>query len=386
MTTDQTIWRISAAALVAACLLYGGAAAPQPVGDAAPGAEVATPEASRASVMAAAREPALEIVREAFQSEDPRARAAALEAIAPVADRAQTMVLLALEDDNPGVRFAALVTIGQQQMDGMAPAAMDLARDDNLSVRGAAVFAAQRCGGEVGRELSVLGQMLGSQDPTVRGNAAMLLGMLGDPGAIPMLEEMAATPMPRVDAAERIWLQLQFAEAVLKLNPDNEEMLEVLRSSSYSSIDDLRVLALRVVGEVGDQWMVRWMDAMIDGDDPIQVRIAAARSMAQMGHAAGRDLLIRGAAYSTEDVLADARGYLRARGGGGTREAQLMQQLLDDPDLRAEVAADIRAQSAFGLGDLNDLRSAQALVAMLDDSHPIVRLASAAAVLEAGSR
>ncbi|XAL99063.1 hypothetical protein OT109_15940 [Phycisphaeraceae bacterium D3-23] len=350
------------------------------------GAVNAQPAVSpRAAVFAEAREQAVQIVLDASRSDDARERAAAIEAIQHVPDRAQTMALLALEDDNPGVRFAALVTIGQLELEGLGTAALDLAYDDNISVRGAAVFAAQRCGVDVGPQLSILPRMLASQTPGVRGNGAMLVGLLGGEGAVDMLEEMVAMPMPRVDPTERIWLQLQFAEAMLRLDPDNQDMLGVLRSSVYSTIDDVRVLALHVVGEVGDRSMIAPLESLVaDDNDPIQIRVAGGRALAQMGSANGRPVLMTGSSYSSADVLDDATDYLRSR-NNNSREAELMRQLIRDTTLQADIAADVRAQSAFGLGELDDVASARQLASMLDDPHPIVRLAAAAAVLDAQS-
>ncbi|MEM9414093.1 MAG: hypothetical protein AAGA29_01280 [Planctomycetota bacterium] len=381
--------RLAYAAAVAALsslpLAGAGTVLAQPA-DAEGGAVAGQAESPRDAVLAEAREQALQVVHDASRSDDPRERAAAIEAIQPVPDRAQTMVLLALEDDNPGVRFAALVTIGQLEIEGLGPAALDLANDENLSVRGAAVFAAHRCGQDVGEQLSLLPRMLGSQQPSIRGNAVMLLGLLGDESAVPMIQEMAALPMPRVDPAERIWLQLQFAEALLRLDPDNEEMLGVLRSSVFSTIDDVRVLAIRVVGEVGDRSMIGALESLVgDDSDPIQIRIAGGRALAQLGSANGRAILMAGASYSSADVLQDARDYLRSQRNNNGREAELMRQLVEDTTLQAAIAADVRAQSAFGLGEMDDLASARQLAAMLDDPHPIVRLAAAAAVLDAQS-
>lgn len=365
-------------------LISAGGALPALAQTGEPGGAAVQPAATRGQVLSQAEERAVQIVLDASRSEDARERAAAIEAAGAVPDRALPMAQLALGDENAGVRFAALVTIGKLQLRGLGPAALELANDDNDSVRGAAVFAAQRCGEDVPpRQLSYLAQMLGSQDIATRGNAAMLLGMLAEPSAIPMLQEMARTPMPRADAADRIWLHLQFAEAILKLDLNNETMLDILRSSVYSNIDDVRVLALRIVGEVGDRGMTRWMEALVDGEEPVQIRIAAARSLAQMGNASGREQLIRGGRYSAQDVLAEAQAYLRANRGNPSREADLMQLLVNDAPTRAAVAADIRAQAAFGLGELDDAESARVLVGLMDDAHPIVKLASAAAVLQA---
>ena len=382
MTNLKHVFR--AGVLAGALPIAVGGALPVWAQPAQPGEQAVQPAATRAQALDQARERAVQLVLDASRSEDPRERAAAIEAAGAVPGRALPMAQLALSDENAGVRFAALVTIGKLQLVGLGPAALDLANDDNPSVRGAAVFAAQRCGEEVPpRQLSYLAQMLGSQDLSTRGNAAMLLGMLGDRSAIPMLEEMARTPMPRAEAADRIWLHLQFAEAILKLNPDDERVLEVVRTSVFSSVDDVRILALRIVGTIDDKSMIGALESLAAGQHPLQLRVAASRSLAEMDSDLGQRVLMRGARYTPDDLRQDSASFLRANGGANTQEAVLMRRVMEDAELCAAITADIRAQSAFGLGELDDAASARVLVGLLDDDHAIVKLAAAAAVLQA---
>lgn len=326
------------------------------------------------------RERAGQVILDASRSDNPRLRLVALEAVAAAPDRARPMAQLALGDENPAVRYGALVVIGKLQLQGLGRAAAEMADDENPSVRAAALFAAHRCGQPV--DLSPLAQMLGSSDLGTRGNAAMLLGLLGDRGAKPMLQEMASLPTPRVDPAEVEWVRLQFAEAMLRLDPNDERVMQAVRAAVYSQYDDIRVLGLQIVGEVGDRTMDRWLLELVKPDNPVQVRIAAASALAQGGRADGRDTLVAASAYSAEEVRRDVQQFLAANRGGDGPAYEAMVQLANDEAARLQVAGEVRAQAAFALGKLGDAPAAQRLEQMLADPQPIAAVAAAGALLE----
>ncbi|MEM9020072.1 MAG: HEAT repeat domain-containing protein [Planctomycetota bacterium] len=332
-----------------------------------------------ADVPAPLRDRAVQVILDASRSENPRLRLVALESVSVSPERARPMAQLALGDQNPAVRYGALVTIGRLQLNGLGLAAAEMADDPNPSVRAAALFAAHRCGQSV--DLTPLAQMLGSSDLEIRGNAAMLLGLLGDPGAKPMLQEMASMPVARVDPAKLEWVRLQFAEAIIRLDPDDDRVMQAVRASVYSQYDDIRVLGLQIVGEVGDRTMDRWLLDLLKPDNPIQVRIAAAAALAQGGLANGRDTLVAASAYTEAQVNRDVRRFLSANRGGDGPAYEDMVQLSSDAQSRRQVAGEVRAQAAFGLGNLGDLPAVQRLEQMLDDPEPITAVAAAGALL-----
>lgn len=337
-------------------------------------------QASREEILSQAQDRAASVVLDAFNSDDPRQRMAAIEAVQDLPERAQPMAQIALSDENPAVRFAALVTIGRLELDALGPAALDLIHDENISVRAAALFAAHQCGEQV--DLSLLGRMLGSSDLGARGNAVMLLGLIGDPAAMPMLEEMFVLHMPRAMPAERAWIHIQFAEAMLRIDPDDVKVLNGLRASAYSDMDDVRVLALQVIGEVQDRAMIGWLEGLLDNDNPMQVKVAAARALARMDRTEGRALLMRAASYSAAQVHQQASAFLQANPQAQGREIEMMRQLVQDPEAQEAIAADVRSQAVLGLGALADRDSARKTVEMLEDAQPVVRLAAAACVLK----
>lgn len=190
-------------------------------------------------------------------------------------------------------------------------------------------------------DLSPLASMLASPRPGVRGNAALVLGMIGDPSAIPMMQEMTQAPMRRATAAEQALAHLQVAEAMVTLG--EEGALDAIRAGAYSSHDEVRVLAVQTMGRIQDRRMIPGLRPFLE-QNPIELRLAAAESLARMGVAEGLDVLVKGAASNIPTA---------------------------------------RAQSAFGLALIDDPRAADALVTLLDDPMEQVRLSAAAAVIRA---
>jgi HEAT repeat protein len=320
---------------------------------------------------------AIDEVLAAARGDSAELRMNAIEAIQPVPDRALPLAELGLADDNPAVRFAALSTVGKLQLDSLAPRARELAQneDQDPSVRAAAMFAAHQCGLDI--DISPLAGLLKSEDPTVRGNVAMLLREMGNPSAIPMLEEVAEDNLPKANPARETVVRVQVAEALVELG--QEEALDPLRAAMYSSYMEARVLAVTVLGKLGDEKMVPALQEMLD-HPPIELQLAAAKALARLGHDRGPEVLMRGARMSEADVGRRAKRFLaeQNRADVGPR----FKQLVDDGSLRQRVAANLRAQAAFGLAASGQRQAAEELVSLLDDEVARVRLAAAAAILE----
>lgn len=367
-------WSVSVKALAAALVLVFGAVSTQ-------AQNASAPNETRIALLQA-KPQAYALVEAAGRHEQPRVRLAALEAALHAPDAAHDLALNGLSDENPAVRFAALVTIGKLRITRLADAANDLTSDDNESVRAAAMFALKRCGKQV--DLSPLANMLASGKASARANAAMLVGQLGDQQAIPMLRDMAAKPMPRVSTAERTWVRLQFAEAMIRLDPDDPEVLGSVRAAMYSNLQDVRVLSMQILGEVGDRSVRGGLAHIVKRDNPIQVKIAAAQALARMGDGSGQEVLLDASEYSTKTLRRELQRYLRGLEGNAP-EAQAVREILDDPALQARAAAEVRAQAAVALGWLDSDAAVARLTRLLKDPDPIVQVAAASAVLR-GSR
>lgn len=283
------------------------------------------------------RHRAIEQVLEASRSDDALLRTHATEAAAFLTDRALPLLQLALEDPAAPVRYAALVTIGRQKIASMAGSARRLMSDADGSVRAAAIFALHQNGQAV--DISPLAQLLVDSDPAVRGNTVMLLGWMGEASAVPMLREMVQRPAGRATPTRDTLIRLQAAEAMARLG-DAEAMVPI-RAGAYSTTGEVRVLAVTIMGDVGDHTMQPAVAAMLD-EPPIEQQIAAATALAKLGDGGGLNTLVQGSRH---------------------RDAM------------------VRAQAAAGLGHLPQADSRAELARLLADEDAHVRLAAAAALL-----
>ncbi|MEM9882330.1 MAG: HEAT repeat domain-containing protein [Planctomycetota bacterium] len=286
---------------------------------------------------------AVAVLLEASRSDDALLRMHAVEGAAAMPERALPMVQLALQDTNPAVRFAAWVTTGRLRLDSLAGRAEAAAADEAepAYVRAAAVFAAHRGGREA--DLGRLASMLYSDDPRLRSNAALLFGLMDDtPAAVPVLVDAAEAPLLRSEPVERELFRLQLAEALLNLG--QTESLKALRGAAYSNEDEVRVLAVVMLGRAQDRGMRGNLTTFL-ARDPVELRLAAAEALARMGYLDGLPVMLSAS---------------------------------ESP------SATLRSQAAFALGQAAaDAEAVARLTLLLDDASPRVRVAAAAAALAA---
>ncbi len=284
---------------------------------------------------------ALEQIRASATSRDPNMRANAMEAIEPVPEEARPLAERALGDVNQAVRFAALMLVGDLGIEELGPAALERLEDESYHVRAAAIYAASATGQEV--DVSPLARLLAAPDPGLRSNVAMVVGRMGDASAIGMLREMAQMPMPRVEEVQHALVRIQVAEALVELG--DERARSAIRAAAYSHLPEIRVVALSMMGRLGDRRMKPAMEYMLHDEQPLEIRLAAAEGLARLGAPVGLEAMLE-----------------------GTRSRE----------------APVRAQAAFGLGLISDPRATRALERLLEDDSEQVRLSAAAAIVAAG--
>ncbi|QNN25290.1 HEAT repeat domain-containing protein [Planctomycetales bacterium ZRK34] len=284
------------------------------------------------------RETAVKILVEASFSDVPLLRANALEGMQAAPDRALPLATRLLNDPNPAVRYVAVVTAGMLKFDSLSTAIRPLLRDEHPSVQAAAIYALRAVGENI--DLTPLAGLLERRDPGLRGNVAQLLGLLGDPSAVPMLNRAALLPMPRVSATDLAVVRIQIAEAMARLGDD--DALDALRSGAFSQFDEVRVLAIVAMGEVKDRRMEVALERLAD-QPPVEIQVAAAGALARMGNTT-----------KVQSVLDAAR----------------------------HVNPIVRGQAAVNFAYFSDDRSLVMLRNMLIDEEPIVRVSAAAAVLK----
>jgi HEAT repeat protein len=291
------------------------------------------PEEAEALEPAEARQRAVHILVRAAVGEDPALRSNAIEALSLMPGRALPLTNKALNDPNPGVRFAAAVTAAKLGFKSLIPTLKPLLDDENPSVQAAALSALHKLGEDV--NITPLAGMLRERDPQLRGNVALLLGLLGDESAVPMLQRAAKAPLPRASAARAAVVRVQVAEAIARLESD--AALDALRAGMFSQFGEVRVVAVNAMGAVGDERMAPALENMLRDELPVELQIAAAAALARMNRSSGLDRVLDEIDHERPAVRAQAAWAL----GWYSRDAGLseLKRLLADESQQVRVSA-----------------------------------------------
>jgi HEAT repeat protein len=189
---------------------------------------------------------------------------------------------LALGDNNRGVRFVAAMMIGEKKLCSLSMLLEPLLLDESESVQAAALYSLYRCGSKV--DLNLLAHMLQSGNPELQGNAAMVLGMMGNTSAVHMIRDALKVPQDLITPIRRRLIHLQMAEALILLGERNE--LEVVRAAIFSSAQEAEVTALacQIAGRLGDVEVVSTLESITMSTKryPDEIRLVAATSLAKI--------------------------------------------------------------------------------------------------------
>lgn len=292
------------------------------------------------------RDTALQILRQAADAEYSLLRANAIEAMQFAPEHLDPLVRRGLVDDNRGVRFVAAMTIGEYQMENLAHLLQPLLQDESESVQAAAIYGLKRCLKTV--DLTPLSSMIVSDDPEVRANAAVVLGDLGNPTAAPVIQQAVGRGMDRVNAAKVKMVDLQLAEALVKLGETRQ--IEVIRAALFAPAEEaeLTALACMMCGRLRDERtvpnLIRLARLTGQFQQPAEVRMAATWALAHID--------------PTGTTMEVPMEYVTSR------QYQL------------------RVQAALTLGKIGLPAALGVLTTLLADENPMVQVAAAGAVLE----
>jgi len=280
-------------------------------------------------------------------SDVPQVRANAIEGLERAGARAESVVALALRDENPGVRSVAASVAGRAGLIDLAPTLRAMLDDESPFVRASAIGAL----GALGRDAdpTPLSEMLlTAKSPRLRSHAAFMLGELGDSSAVPMLKQAWSTPIRNASEIERRLVRLQIAEALVKLGEDGS--IDAIRAALYPARPEeleATALAVQIIGEVRDRGSIDQLIYLSNEESdrlmPAEVRLAVAGAMARMGMTEG-------------GFLAD--------------------------EYREYANAAVRAQVAVVYGRTGRVEHLPKLRSMLQDSSELVRVAAAAGALD----
>lgn len=273
---------------------------------------------------------------------NPAVRVASIEALessGPIEARA--WIRSALVDEHAAVRFAACVAVGRLGDQGALQQVRDRAGDKDASVRVAALFALHRLG-YTKRTGEMATYLLRHGDAAVRRNAALLLGLLNEPGAVKVL----AGAMRDGDAGVR-----QHAlEAMARLG--NREAKQELTFMANAGVGSEEVFAIAALAGTGDRAYFDTFRYKLSTAAHRETRLAAARGLGLLGSDLGFDVVLK-ALETDSDVREDpndpaAAQVLRVRllavtalGAIGRREGlTVCSRLMAEPgDPRIQVAA-----------------------------------------------
>ena len=277
----------------------------------------------------------------------PIVRATAFEALEGAPDALFEAAPFGLIDENRGVRFVAAMSIGDVGLAGLAPMVAPLLSDPSESVQAAAIYALNKIG--EGADPSPLAAMVRSDDPEIRANAYLVLGLMGNPSAIPLIESTLGKGMRLVNPMRVRLTELQAAEALVLLGDQDD--IEPIRAALFTPVEqgEITVLACDMLGRLGDEqarsMLFRMIAASGNQTRPPEIRMAAAAALFRLGPPLPEGL-----------------------------ENLILSQVRDRDPRR-------RVQAAACLAVVPGPQALAALEGLLADGEPMVRTAAAGAIL-----
>ena len=274
--------------------------------------------------------------------QNPAVRVGAVEALETRdPEVAAPWVRSALLDEHPAVRFAACVAVGNMQ-DRVAEALISKCLDDeDPSVRVAALYARHRLG-HTEHTGKLATYLLDHKDATVRRNAALVLGLLGEPGATRVLARSVRDRDPGV--------RHHALEAMARLG--NREACQELTFMSNAGVGSDEVFAVNALAATRDRRFIETFRYKLATAPHLETRLAAGRALGLCGYDEGFEIALRALRIDRpRDNSVDdppAGQVLRARqlsaaalGAIGRIEAlkPLAKRMEETPDPRVQVSA-----------------------------------------------
>lgn len=265
-----------------------------------------------------------ELVAEA-NAADPFLRSNAIEALSDVDSAAAApIVLKRLSDPADNVRFAAAMAAGTINLVDAYRPLLAMVDDRNPQVEVGVRFALHRLGDT--RLSHELERFAASPDPHVRATTAMVLGLLRNPSATPILMKLLSDRIPSV--------RIQAAEALWRLG--NEQGLKDLAAYAISAYPDDQMIALPAIAETGDQRCIQQVRGELDNDF-VEVSLAAARALGMLGSDEGWNVAVP-AAHS-KDPRQRSLAALAMGAIGRSDLQQYLKDLLKDPEAGVRISA-----------------------------------------------
>ena len=286
----------------------------------------------------------------------------AVEAIAETLGADEGGVYLqALRDENPAVRFAAAMAIGDVEYEPARGTLLRMAKFKTTEQGGepdrrvfcAVIYALYRLGNDA--YAGALGDLLFDKEKQVRGDAVMVMGRMGEPSGIGPLQTLYGD-----EQDEGLKLQIVGALAML----GEARYARLLEAYTKTQFEDDRLVAISAIQRAGTPRATAVLEDMLVGQQPARVRVAAAGGMARLGEvsAYGEALCLR-AVRSPRSLL--------------TRE-----ELAEKPAEKVTVRIkSLQALAAISLGWMKRESAVKVLHPLLEDPDGPVRVTAAMSIL-----
>jgi HEAT repeat protein len=191
-------------------------------------------------------------------------------------------ILKRLDDSSVAVRFTAAIAVGEMNCRTCQEQLKKSLEDKNENVRIAAAYAMIRLG-EAAYYQRIRDAAVAA-DPTVRANALLLLGKLGNKDDLELMHKAIANTV----TTDKVRMQAVESLARLKDVGIYRSKLWPLLISKYA---DDRVMGIRGMGALGTNEAREAIQTMLQ-DDVIEIRLCAAEELGKLGDKSGMNQLV----------------------------------------------------------------------------------------------
>ncbi len=282
-------------------------------------------------------------------------RVNALEALQGHTASLESVVALGLSDETVAVRSVASMIVGKQELRALTPMVEGLLDDESPFVRASALFAIAKTQSRQSEPIDqtpLATMLLESQDIRVSSHAAFVLGEMGNPSAIPLLQQASGRPWGQTAPIRRQLFRLQLAEAMIKLG--DRESVDAIRSALYPSRPEeleATALAIQIIGEIKDRGAIDQLIYLVDEDSdrpmPAEVRLGVAGSLAKLGLPEG--------GFIADEYFENSNPTIRAQAAAVYGQTGRSEHLGKLESLLEDESAQVRASSSGAI--LEILRS-----------------------------
>lgn len=300
------------------------------------------------------REHSIGILMDLVKNGLPEEKANALEGLRFADGRLSQVAGDALHDPAPGVRGVAALALAKARSCGLSDEVSLLLSDRSPIVRASAMLSLWRCGNRV--DPTPLAAMLNSSNPRERAQAAWVLGEMGERSAVALLRDAAKQTVRRASLGANRAVDLQIAEARVKLG-DDEALSEIRTALLPARNEDLEATALaaQIAGDLQDREATNALIGLVEFKDsegkpmPPEVRLAAVAALAKLGQPKGGAIAVEYTGAAKPEIRSQAvlaLGVMR-----NPEYLPTMEKMLDDP------SGQVRAAAAMAILQASDPRS-----------------------------